>query len=83
MTTYLVETKISPFKLVNQVRFRVYYKTLKHTVINQSPKMILSDLISNIGGIIGVFLGISFLSFIEIIDFILQIIYIFCFHINN
>jgi hypothetical protein len=83
MTTYLVETKISPFKLVNQVRFRVYYKTLKHTVINQSPKIILSDLISNIGGIIGVFLGISFLSFIEIIDFILQIIYIFCFHINN
>jgi hypothetical protein len=27
-------------------------------------------LISNIGGILGVFLGISFLSFIEIIDFI-------------
>jgi hypothetical protein len=86
MTTYLVETKISPFKLENQVRFRVYYKSLKHTVIIQSPKMILSDLISNVGGIIGVFLGISFLSFIEIIDFILQIIYILFFQnkkINN
>jgi hypothetical protein len=79
MTTYLVETKVTTTGMTNQVKFRVYYKTLKHTVINQSPKMILSDLISNIGGIIGVFLGISFLSFIEIIDFILQIIYILFF----
>jgi hypothetical protein len=76
MTAYLVETKLTTTSLKNLVRFQIYYKSLKHTVINQSPKIILSDLISNIGGIIGVFLGISFLSFIEIIDFILQIIYI-------
>jgi hypothetical protein len=35
------------------------------------------NFISNIGGILGVFLGISFLSFIEIFEIIFEIIFIF------
>jgi len=37
--------------------------------------MNISDLISGIGGILGLFLGLSFLSFVEILEFICQIIY--------
>ena len=34
------------------------------------------DLISNIGGNLGLFIGISFLSFAELIELLVEIIYI-------
>ncbi len=37
--------------------------------------MNISDLISGIGGILGLFLGLSFLSFVEILEFTYQIVY--------
>ena len=36
------------------------------------------DLISNIGGNLGLFIGISFLSFAEIIELLIEAIYIIC-----
>jgi len=73
-TSYVVDTKL--FGTANKVKFAAYYKDLKYTVINQNPDILLNDLISNIGGIIGVFLGISFLSFIEIIELTFEILII-------
>ena len=63
---------------VNQLResvvsIAIYYEDLSYTVVSKEPKMNFLDLISNIGGIMGIFLGISFLSFLEIIE----IIYVF------
>jgi hypothetical protein len=46
----------------------IYYKDLKYTLIKEEPNMILADLISNIGGLMGVFTGLSFISFVEIIE---------------
>ena len=51
----------------------VYYDDLKYTIIRKSPKFEWLDLISNIGGIMGIFLGTSFLSFVEIIDILVII----------
>ncbi len=51
----------------------VYYDDLKYTLIRKSPKIEWLDLISNIGGIMGIFLGTSFLSFVEIIDLLVLI----------
>ncbi len=36
--------------------------------------MVLADLISNIGGLLGVFIGYSIISFIEIIELLIAII---------
>jgi len=51
----------------------VYYDDLEYIIIKKSPKIELLDLISSIGGIMGIFLGTSFLSFIEIIDIFVMI----------
>lgn len=50
----------------------IYYEDLKYTLISQSPKMQVYDLVSNIGGTLGLFLGMSFLSFVEIFEVFLE-----------
>jgi len=64
---------------VNQLResivsVAIYYEDLSYTVISKEPKISLLDLISSIGGIMGIFLGISFLSLLEIVEFIILVI---------
>lgn len=56
----------------------MYYDDLKYVKISNSQSMTVYDLISNIGGIFGICLGISFLSFFEIVELIYEIIYIIC-----
>ena len=41
-----------------------------YTYIGQTPKTTLADAVSSLGGTLGLFLGISFLSFFEILDFL-------------
>ena len=54
----------------------INYEDLSYTQISQIPKTTLPDLISNIGGILGVFLGLSLLSFVEILEFLLEVLLI-------
>jgi hypothetical protein len=54
----------------------IYYTESGYTSISQLPKMDFFDLISNIGGNLGLFIGVSFLSFAEIIEFIIEVVYI-------
>jgi len=49
----------------------IYYKDLKYTLLKDEPSMILADLISNIGGLLGVFIGYSFVSFIEFFEILI------------
>ena len=60
----------------NYFALRIYYNELKYTLISQEPKTEMFNFISNIGGILGLFLSISFLSFIEIFEFIFEIMFI-------
>ena len=63
----------------HSIAIYVYYKELKYTLISNKPKTELFTIISNIGGTLGLFLGISFLSFIEILEILFQVINIlFC-----
>ena len=55
---------------------RVYYEDLKYTFISQQPKTQVADLISSIGGLFGLFVGVSFLSFFEFIEIFFEIIFI-------
>jgi hypothetical protein len=60
----------------NYFAIRVYYNELKYTLISEEPKTEIFNFISDIGGILGLFLGISFLSFIEIFEIIFEIMLI-------
>lgn len=55
--------------------FRVYYDELKYTCLNEKAKMSLQDIVSNFGGILGLFLGTSFLSFAEFIDLFIEVVF--------
>jgi hypothetical protein len=56
--------------LKNCIFISVHYNSLHYTMINQLPKMEIFDLVSNIGGTLGLFIGISFLSFVELIELV-------------
>ena len=58
------------------IAFNVYYDDLKYTTITENPSVSSIDLISNMGGILGLFIGVSFLSFIEPLEMIMEIIFI-------
>ena len=49
---------------------------VKQTFVNEEIKTQLADLISNIGGFLGLFLGLSFLSLIEFVEILIQIVLI-------
>ena len=68
-------TSLSSFNNVN-TGFEIYFLDTKYTVMNQQPKMETFDLVSNLGGILGLFIGISFLSFVEFIEILIEIFYI-------
>ena len=65
---YYVETSD-----VHQINVLVYFESFKYKKISQVAKMTLPDIISTIGGTFGLFLGLSLLSFIEILDLFIQI----------
>lgn len=57
----------------NLTALRVYFRSLKHTLIKQYPKLLIFDLISNIGGTLGLFIGVSFVSLFEITEIVAAI----------
>ena len=58
------------------VAFNVYYDDLKYTTITEVAKTTITDLISNMGGLLGLFIGVSFLSFGELVEMALEVIFI-------
>jgi len=55
---------------------RVFYQDLKYTLISQQPKIEVFGLISNLGGILGLFLCFSFLSILELFEVVAELLYI-------
>lgn len=58
------------------IGFNIYYSTLGYTKISESPKTLVIDLFSNIGGTLGLCIGISLLSLIEMVEILLEICFI-------
>lgn len=50
----------------------VYYNKLSYEKNSQSAKTCVSDLISNLGGLLGLFIELSFISFFRCFEFILK-----------
>ena len=59
----------------NFVYLNVFYPYMRYTEIYELPKVTLADLFANIGGSMGIFLGFSVFSIIELLELLLQIIY--------
>ncbi len=53
---------------------KIYYNDMRYTEISQQAKMVISDLISGLGGEFGLFIGVSFLSFIETVELFLEVL---------
>ena len=58
------------------VSINIFYDDLSYTAITEDAKMSQVDLVSNLGGLLGLFIGISFLSFGEIFEALFEIIFI-------
>ena len=58
------------------VQFSVYYKNFDYTLVSQTPKQELVDCVSNFGGLLGLFVGMSFLSFGELIEALVEVLII-------
>ncbi len=51
----------------------VFYDDLKYTLISQQPKTEIFGLLSNMGGILGLFLGLSAVSFLELFEIVMEV----------
>jgi hypothetical protein len=62
----------------SMIQFSVFYTDFHYTYITQIPKFQLENLVSNFGGLLGLFLGMSFLSFGELIEIFVEVLIILC-----
>lgn len=60
----------------NLIYFRVYFRDLKYTKIFQLPKATLFEFVSSLGGVLGLFIGVSFLSFAELFEILFEVLLI-------
>ena len=68
-TPLTIETAIDSFTSI-----AFYYRSNSYTLSTESPSMDIVSLLANIGGTLGLFLGISLIQIFEIADVLLQII---------
>ncbi len=58
----------------NLISLNVYYPRLEYTLVNQIAKMSEFDLVSLAGGTLGLFIGFSFFTLVEMIQICLELI---------
>ena len=61
----------------------IYYVKKSYELIKQIPKMQPFDLVSSVGGTLSLFIGISFLTLVEIIEILFEISIIFINKMKN
>ena len=55
----------------NMVQLVIFYETLSYVVVEEKAKLTLESLIGTLGAHLHLFLGMSFLSFIELFELII------------
>ena len=58
------------------ISIHIFYNDLSFMIISEDAKILPVDLVSTIGGLFGLFIGISFLSFGELFELLFEIIFI-------
>ena len=64
-------------KVPNNITLTIFYEEMSYTDYYEVPKTTVFDLVSTFGGVFGLFLGFSLLSFVEIVTLIFNIIALF------
>jgi amiloride-sensitive sodium channel subunit gamma len=78
----LFKNKLSQISSIDEARnsillLNVYYSETAYVLISESAVWTANLLMSNYGGQLGLFVGMSFLSFIEIFELIIKLLFIF------
>jgi hypothetical protein len=75
---YIEENETITFEKLREslVCVKIYFKNFQYTKISESPVYTPIDLVSNIGGQLGLFIGISVLSTVEMIEILIEILFI-------
>ena len=74
LCTFFVNTTITTESVrKSMVRIFVYYDSLSYTQSEEAPQIDIISLIANIGGNLGLFLGVSLFSIWEIVITLLEI----------
>ena len=60
----------------NVARVNIFYPKLGYELITEIEAMTLINLLANTGGMLGLFMGMSFLSFVELIEIVSEIVFI-------
>lgn len=61
----------------NIASVNIFYDNLEYQTIQEQKQTTIADVVSNVGGLVGLFLGTSFLSFVEILEILFEIIFYF------
>jgi acid-sensing ion channel 2 len=67
------DTELIEFCNKGFLKVIVSYENLYYTLVDEVPAMTLNDLFGNLGGQLGLFIGISFLSLVELIELIVTL----------
>ena len=72
---YTIDSMRENFAYVN-----VYYDYSGYTLITETPSQEIVDLLSSVGGTMGLYIGISFLSFVEVFELMVRLLISFANH---
>ncbi len=77
-TSFQMSSSFSQITLnaASTVRVNIFYESLSYIEISETEAKSAIDLISEIGGIMGLFLGLSFMSFMEFFEMLFRILLI-------
>ena len=52
----------------------VYYPLFEYTLINEIPKISFFELVSSVGGLLGLFTGVSFFTLVEMFEIFFELL---------
>jgi hypothetical protein len=70
-------TKLEKYAKKSFLKLMVNYKTVEYTVIEENAQMTFETLLGSIGGQLGLFIGISVLSLMEVIELFFEFFLVF------
>lgn len=73
----VISNYLSAFDSNDSLVFSIAYSDLSYIRISQTPKITGVSVMSNIGGTLGLFIGIRFLSMIELVEYLTEVYHVF------
>jgi hypothetical protein len=58
------------------IGLNIFYDEIQFIQMTQQPSVTFPELLGNVGGTLGLFIGISFLSFLEVLEILIEISYL-------